>query len=135
MSDKQIPVNIGTLNSSCKVISNFGRLMRTEDTLLPLLAEFRQLGITASLGTYYYIIKHFATKFKKFPNGLMDKIISELEGKKFEIQHESDMLFFPAAMRQCVYSHDSYLGLRLHEVVLNGQNYNFIADNLSESNY
>lgn len=135
MNERRIPVDLGTLNAALKFLSNVSRLVKTEESVLPLLAEFKRLKIEPSLGSYYYILKHFHHKQKRLPKGFLPTILTEIDGKEHEIRHESDVYFFTFAMNLCNYQRDLESARKLNDILNIGQNYKFLSNDLHETRY
>ena len=135
MNEKRIAVNLGTLNAALKSLARMSRLINTEDSLLPLLTEFKRLNIEPSLGSYYYILKHFYHRQRKLPKGLLNTIVAKICGKELEIRHESDVYFFPLAMNLCNAMRDLPTAEKLNETLNIRGNHKFLSNDMHETRY
>ncbi|KAL7288107.1 hypothetical protein TKK_0017892 [Trichogramma kaykai] len=128
--------NVGTLNSMLKSISTLQTQGLSKTLSLDILTEFKNFGITPSLGTYYYLLLIFCRQNGPTSHILLE-ILDELEAKpEFEMQDPADRAFFGQAMEVAAHHiQNMEAGHRLHKLLLTKDNYKFIGGRLKESVY
>uniref|UniRef100_W8AZV6 Small ribosomal subunit protein mS39 n=1 Tax=Ceratitis capitata TaxID=7213 RepID=W8AZV6_CERCA len=135
MAHQQLRPNLGTLNAALEVVSTFGNFKLARSSALKVLAEFKQLGIEPSLGTYYYLLIIFCRDRAPVSHIIVD-ILHELKGREFTIQHPKDTFFFATAMDVCRnHLHDKTLARNVDELLHTGNNYDLIGDTYKEAVY
>lgn len=100
MKDRQLRPNVGTLNACLKTISTIGNHKISRTGAIKVMSEFKAIGIEPSLASYYYILNIFCKEKGPTSHVLVD-ILSEIQGKEFEIQDIRDTYFFVTAMEVC----------------------------------
>ncbi|EDW01759.1 protein PTCD3 homolog, mitochondrial [Drosophila grimshawi] len=135
MADQQLHPNLNTLNALLECISSFGNFKLARSSALKLLAEFKQLGVVPSLGTYYYLLIIFCRERAPVSHVIVD-ILNEIGGKEFKIQHPKDTYFFATAMDVCRnHLHDKALAKKVNDLLHTGSNYDLVGDSFKESIY
>lgn len=135
MKQQQLKPNLATMNSLLKCISTFGNHKLARNSALQVLAEFKNLGISPSLGTYYYVLIIFCRERGPVSHVIVD-ILNEINGKEFKIQHTKDTFFFATAMDVCRnHLHDRSLAKKVNDLLHTGDNYEIIGDTYKESIY
>ncbi|XP_067630375.1 small ribosomal subunit protein mS39 [Eurosta solidaginis] len=135
MGEQKLKPNVGTLNAVLQVISTFSNFKFARSSSLKVLAEFKQLGIETSLGTYYYLIIIFCRERGPVSHILVD-ILHELEGREFSMQHPKDIFFFATAMDICRnHLHDKSIAKKVDKLLHTGNNYDLIGDSYKEAVY
>lgn len=135
MNQKRIPADIDTLNSALKALARMSRLVRTEDSVFPLLSEFKRLNVEPSLGSYYFILKHVYHRQRNQAYDLLNTILARIHGKEHKIRHPSDVYFFPLAMNLCLMTRNLSAAKLLNETLNVGQNYKLLSNDMHESRY
>lgn len=64
MMKKEVPANLQTLNSALYSTTFFQHQRTAKDFAKELLADFQQIGIEPSLGSYYYLLQIFCRQSK-----------------------------------------------------------------------
>ncbi|XP_046385763.1 protein PTCD3 homolog, mitochondrial [Ischnura elegans] len=135
MASSGLKPNIGTMNAVLEVISATGFFPRSREIALQTLSEFHHLGIEPSLASYYYILTIFCRERGPKSRVLVD-ILNKLDGQVIEARDPKDTLFFLTAMEVCRYHlQDVELAHRVHNLLLEHSNYDFIGDSFKESAY
>ncbi|XP_030371192.1 protein PTCD3 homolog, mitochondrial [Scaptodrosophila lebanonensis] len=135
MSEQQIRPNLGTLNALLGCISTFGNFKMARSHALRVLSEFKKLGVSPSLGTYYYLLIIFCRDRGPVSHVIVD-ILNDIAGKEFSIAHPKDTFFFATAMDVCRnHLHDKSLAKKVDELLHFGKNYDLIGDSFKESIY
>lgn len=135
MKEQDISPNLGTLNSMLQSISLLGSSRLARDCALKTLSEFKKLGITPSLASWYYILATFCKQRGPISHVLVD-IMNEIQDKEFQIQDLKDTFFFVTAMEICRNQlNDRELAKRVDNLLHTGNNYNLIGDSYRESVY
>ncbi|XP_017001140.2 small ribosomal subunit protein mS39 [Drosophila takahashii] len=135
MSQQKLRPNLATLNAVLQCISTFGNFKLARTAALQVLPEFKQLGVSPSLGTYYYLLIIFCRERGPVSHVIVD-ILNDIAGKEFEIQHPQDTYFFATAMDVCRnHLHDKSLAKKVDELLHTGKNYDLIGDSFKESIY
>ncbi|XP_054739891.1 protein PTCD3 homolog, mitochondrial [Anastrepha obliqua] len=135
MAHQQLKPNLYTLNGTLGVVSTFGNFKFARSSALKILAEFKQVGIEPSLGTYYYLLIIFCRDRAPVSHIIVD-ILHQIKGREFTIQHPRDTFFFATAMDVCRnHLHDKSLAKKVDELLHTGNNYDLIGDTYKESVY
>ena len=135
MKQQQLKPNLATMNSLLECISTFGNYKLARNSALQVLAEFKNLGISPSLGTYYYVLIIFCRERGPISHVIVD-ILNEINGKEFKIQHPKDTFFFTTAMDVCRnHLHDRSLAKKVNDLLHTGNNYDLIGDTYKEAIY
>ncbi|XP_043643387.1 protein PTCD3 homolog, mitochondrial [Drosophila teissieri] len=135
MSQQKLRPNLGTLNAVLQCISTFGNFKLARTAALQALPEFKQLGVSPSLGSYYYLLIIFCRERGPVSHVIVD-ILNDISGKEFQIQHPKDTYFFATAMDVCRnHLHDKSLAKKVDELLHTGKNYDLIGDSFKESIY
>ncbi|EDW84344.2 uncharacterized protein Dwil_GK13197 [Drosophila willistoni] len=135
MAKQQLIPNLGTLNALLECISTFGNFKLARQTSLQVLAEFKELNVSLSLGSYYYLLIIFCRERGPVSHIIVD-ILNEISGKEFSIQHPKDTYFFATAMDVCRnHLHDKVLAKKVNDLLHTGKNYDLIGDSFKESVY
>ncbi|KAF7995316.1 hypothetical protein HCN44_006423 [Aphidius gifuensis] len=135
-----IKPTIGTLNSSLKVATTLSNHAVAKELCCSLFSEFNNINIEPSLASYNYALQIYYRNGAT-PSLLLDEIIHKLElnndkNIKLQIKDKSDIYFFVTAMNiACNTLNNSILGDRIHKLLLDHENYNFIGDALKENVY
>ena len=135
MNEKKVPVNLETLNAALRSMCKTSRIVKTEDTILAMLSEFKRLNIEPSLATYYFILSHFHHRQRRLPPGVLDTVLSKVYGKEHTIRHESDVYFFPFAMNLCCASKNLAAADQLNDTLKIGKNSIFLSNDVHEVRY
>lgn len=72
MNRAQIKPNLGTLNAVLHTLSTMGAGQNTRDNTLKILSEFKKIGVTPSLGSWYYVLITFCKERKCLFNNYID---------------------------------------------------------------
>ncbi|XP_064543399.1 small ribosomal subunit protein mS39 [Drosophila montana] len=135
MAEQQLHPNLGTLNAVLECISTFGNFKLARSSALKVLPEFKQLGVTPSLGTYYYILIIFCRERAPVSHVIVD-ILNDINGKQFKVEHPKDTYFFATAMDVCRnHLNDKALAKKVDELLHTGNNYDLIGDSFKEGIY
>lgn len=135
MKQQQLKPNLATMNSLLECISTFGNYKLARNSALQVLAEFKNLGISPSLGTYYYMLIIFCRERGPVSHVIVD-ILNEINGKEFKMQHPKDTFFFTTAMDVCRnHLHDRSLAKKVNDLLHTGDNYDLIGDTYKEAIY
>ncbi|XP_057322268.1 protein PTCD3 homolog, mitochondrial-like isoform X1 [Microplitis mediator] len=135
MKTLEIQPNIGTFNSSLKVASAVTHRETAKELCRSLFTEFKNIGIAPSLASYYYALKIFYRK-DDGPCNLLREILQEINNKEFTAEDKNDTAFFLTAMGVAANNlEDPVVSDKVHELLLTGDNYNFIGDGFKENNY
>lgn len=135
MAQQQLRPNLGTLNALLQCISSFGNFKLARGSALKVLPEFKQLGVTPSLGTYYYLLIIFCRERAPVSHVIVD-ILNDICNKEFKIEHPKDTYFFATAMDVCRnHLHDKALAKKVDALLHTGNNYDLIGDSFKESVY
>jgi pentatricopeptide repeat domain-containing protein 3 len=135
MKEREVNPNLGTMNACLSVISRMG-VRNARNYALQILAEFKQIGIEPSLGSYCHILNTFCSDRGPVSHVLLD-IMNEIEKKDIlEIRDIKDTHFFMTAMEVARYHlFDANLAKRINTLLHKGENYNLIGDSYKESAY
>lgn len=134
MKEKGIDPNLRTMNACLGVISQMG-VKNARAYTLQILAEFKNIGIEPSLGSYCHILHTFCNDRAPVSHVLLD-IMSEVEKKELEIRDSKDTHFFMTAMEIARHHlFDGNLAKRINNLLHKGENYNLIGDSYKESTY
>jgi len=60
--------NLGTLNAILESVSTFGNIRQSKTLCLAVLSEFKELGITPCLASYYYVLMSHCKESMSIPN-------------------------------------------------------------------
>lgn len=135
MAEQQLQPNLGTLNAVLECISTFGNFKLARSSALKVLPEFKQLGVTPSLGSYYYLLIIFCRERAPVSHVIID-ILNDIAGKEFKVEHPKDTFFFATAMDVCRnHLHDKALAKRVDDLLHTGNNYDLIGDSFKEGIY
>lgn len=135
MKDRGLAPNLGTLNATLKSISTMGYAKLAKECVAKTIGEFKKIGIEPCLASWYYILITFCKERGPVSHVLVD-IMSQLDGKEFEIQDVKDTFFFVTAMDICRnHLGDRDLAKRVDKLLHTGNNYHFIGDSYKESIY
>uniref|UniRef100_T1HBK0 Small ribosomal subunit protein mS39 n=1 Tax=Rhodnius prolixus TaxID=13249 RepID=T1HBK0_RHOPR len=135
MDQEGIRPNLDTLNSVLETLSNMSSYKNAKTFATQLLAEFKMLGITPSLASFYHLINLFGSDRRQL-RGALNSILSYLEQNSVEIADLNDTAFFTKAMEYvCHRLEDKDLAYRLSLLLHKDNNYNFIGDSYRESLY
>lgn len=127
--------NLGTLNATLETLSRLGSWREAKKLALQVLAEMKGLGVEPSLASYYYLLVIFCRERGPVSTILYD-VMNLLQGHELEIRDPKDVFFFVTAMDVChTHVHDKNLALKVHKLLLLGNNYVLIGDSLKESVY
>lgn len=141
MESKKIKPNLSTLNALLETLCKIDNLPNKKEIAMKTLAEFRNLGIQPSLGTYYYLFDircrgKMSYKYFRLEQAYFKKILDDLSSKKLEIRHKSDMFFFPYVMEICAMVLKSpLLAHALNYLLMKNDHIKFIGGNLDETLY
>ncbi|XP_022904837.2 small ribosomal subunit protein mS39 [Onthophagus taurus] len=125
--------NINTLNGVLDVLGTMGTGRNIKEYALQTLAEFKQMGVEPSLGSWCLMLIIFCKDRGPISTILYD-IMNEIQDKEFKIRHIKDTNFFVTAMDVCRrHLHDKYLAKRVYDLLLFGNNYDLIGDSFKES--
>lgn len=135
----KIMPNLTTLNNVLEILVRERRLKNRFEIVMKVISEFEKLGVTPSLGTYYYLIhskcynhNRKSTETRTFIKNILQNLIR----KKLSLNHSSDFYFFPKTMNiLSTVVNDSHLAHMLHGLLLNHDNVKFISNNLDELRY
>lgn len=135
MNEAKIKPDVHTLNIMLDNISIGGLYAVLRERALSTLAEFKNIGVEPSLGTWYLILKIFCREQTPTSHILID-ILNEIEGKELKYESKYDLSFFQKAMLTCS-SHikDINTAKRLDKLLNTNDNYNFIGDSTYENLY
>lgn len=141
MADAKLRPDIGTLNACMQLISTIGGYRHGREFALATLAEFRELGVQPSLGTWYYVLSIFCRERGPTSHVLRD-VMAELErdavaAERLECRSVRDTWFFVTAMDVCR-NHlggDRELAKRVDRLLHRGNNYDLMGDSYKESIY
>ncbi|XP_063930693.1 small ribosomal subunit protein mS39 [Zophobas morio] len=135
MKNSNLKPNLGTLNAILYALSFMGNPKRAKEYVLQTLAEFKNLGIEPSLGSWYYVILTFC-KERGPVSTILHDIINHLEDKEHQIRDLKDTHFFVTAMEMARHHlNDVALARRIDKLLNYGDNYNLIGDSYKESVY
>ncbi|KAH8284547.1 hypothetical protein KR018_004103 [Drosophila ironensis] len=135
MSQQKLQPNLGTLNAVLECISTFGNFKLARSAALQVLPEFKQLGVSPSLGSYYYLLIIFCRERGPVSHIIVD-ILNDIAGQEIQIQHPKDTYFFATAMDVCRnHLHDKSLAKKVNELLHTGKNYDLVGDSFKESIY
>ncbi|XP_022230990.2 protein PTCD3 homolog, mitochondrial [Drosophila obscura] len=135
MSEQKLRPDLGTLNAVLQCISTFGNFKLARTSALKVLPEFKQLGVSPSLGTYYYLLIIFCRERGPVSHVIVD-ILNEIAGREFRVEHPKDTYFFATAMDVCRnHLNDKSLAKKVNQLLHTGNNYDLIGDSFKESVY
>ncbi|XP_025415928.1 protein PTCD3 homolog, mitochondrial isoform X2 [Sipha flava] len=135
MNDLDVPMNLMTLNSILYVLTTMAISPESKKYALKTIAEAKKFNIEPCLSSFYYLIQIFCSDKKNKSTILVD-ILNLLEGKTLNIKDIADTNFFVAAMENCRYHLQNFsVALRVHSLLLTGNNYNLIGNSYKESVY
>ncbi|SPP73893.1 protein PTCD3 homolog, mitochondrial [Drosophila guanche] len=135
MSQQKLRPNLGTLNAILQCISTFGNFKLARSSALKVLPEFKQLGVSPSLGSYYYLLIIFCRERGPVSHVIVD-ILNEIAGREFTVEHPKDTYFFATAMDVCRnHLNDKALAKKVNELLHTGNNYDLVGDSFKESIY
>ncbi|KAH8407623.1 hypothetical protein KR222_008248 [Zaprionus bogoriensis] len=135
MAQQQLRPNLGTLNALLQCVSSFGNFKMARTSALKVLAEFKRLEVSPSLGTYYYLLIIFCRERAPVSHVIVD-ILNDIGKREFRIEHPRDTYFFATAMDVCRnHLHDKALAKKVDELLHTGNNYDLIGDSFKESVY
>lgn len=135
MNARKVHPNIRTLNGVLESLSKMTSYRLAKKYAFQILAEFKALHIEPSLATFLYLLEvHFKDRQKLY--GILSEVLTLIEQNKYHIVDPKDVLFYVRAMEICcIQLHNKELAYRLHNTLLNENNYNFIGDSYKESLY
>uniref|UniRef100_A0A1A9V273 Small ribosomal subunit protein mS39 n=1 Tax=Glossina austeni TaxID=7395 RepID=A0A1A9V273_GLOAU len=135
MNRLQLKPDLGTLNALLECISSFGNFKLARQSALQVLSEFKRLGVTPNLGSYYYLLIIFCRERGPVSHVIVD-ILNELGQQEFKIQHPKDTYFFATAMDVCRnHLHDRSLAQKVDKLLHTGKNYDLIGNTYQETIY
>lgn len=135
MAKEKLQPNIRTLNSVLETLSTMSGYKFSKTLVLKTIAEFKQLGIEPSLGSWYFVLITFC-KERGAKNHVLADIMSYIEGKEFSVRDLKDTFFFVTAMDVCRnHLYDKDLAYRVDALLHVGNNYDLIGDSYKESIY
>uniref|UniRef100_A0A1A9X4T6 Small ribosomal subunit protein mS39 n=1 Tax=Glossina brevipalpis TaxID=37001 RepID=A0A1A9X4T6_9MUSC len=135
MNQLQLKPDLGTLNALLECISTFGNFKLARHSALQVLSECKQLDITPSLGTYYYVLIIFCRERGPTSHVIVD-ILNEIGEQEFKIQCPEDVYFFATAMDVCRnHLNDRSLAEKVDKLLHIGKNYDLIGDTQREIVY
>lgn len=128
-----IKPNIRTLNAALKVVVQspggvYDHIVRN------LLAEYKNLNIEFSLGTYHYIMLSFYERDKQSHDDFL-LIIDTLENVNLTLQDSADLKFFSHAMSLAYHYQDKVGAEKLHRILLFGNNRKFLSNDSAKNTY
>ena len=135
MDKEGIRPNVRTLNAALKVAASISSRNDAENLVKHLFVEFKRLNVKFSLASYYHAIRVFSRRGESSYNSFMD-ILDAVAKENFTMQDPMDGQFFIAAMdaaSQC-YS-DLAAGHKINDILLSGDNYQFITKVSMENGY
>ncbi|XP_043843643.1 pentatricopeptide repeat domain-containing protein 3, mitochondrial isoform X2 [Dromiciops gliroides] len=128
MVKQKVKPNRQTFNAILQTLRKMGSFGKIP--ALQTLCEMKALDIEPSLSTYHYILEIF---YKIAPSvrtsaGHLSRIISELQGRKLQVQDLDDVYFFPSAMKACFMLKDLDLAYQVHGILRTGDNWKLLGD-------
>ncbi|KAG5313371.1 PTCD3 protein, partial [Acromyrmex insinuator] len=130
-----ITPNIHTFNAAL----NIATTLKTNQVALgftrKILADITKFKLKPSLTTYYYLLK-ILNRFGDMSYNSFIKILTSLKNETITIQNEKDLNFFVTAMEMASQQFcDRQAGEMVNELLLTGENYKFINNNIREHIY
>lgn len=124
INDLRLKPNLNTLNAVLFTLNGPGHYILIRQYSFQMLAEFKNLGIEPSLGTWSIILRTFCRDKVPISHILVD-ILNEIENKPLTIQHPWDTYFFYTAMSVChQHLNDEALAHRLDAILNSADNFN-----------
>lgn len=135
INERQLKPNVNTLNCVLYALNGNGPFELLRRYTLQTLAEFKNVGVEPSLGSWYLVLKIFC-RDNAPTSGILIDILNQVENKEFKAQTLIDTHFFVNAMVVC-YSHlnDEQLARRVDAFLNFGNNYLLIGDSIQERQY
>lgn len=151
MAEKNLRPDVKTLNATLQLLPSF-KVAQRKNIVSTILNEFKNVNVKPSLGSYYHILKVFYKKskflflfscFLKIESininkrnlgnqleSVLNEILDVLENEKsLELQCPEDKYFFHLAMQCAYFTRSLTLGKRIHDLLVNDNNYSFLSDN------
>lgn len=134
MAEKNLRPDVKTLNATLQLLPSF-KVAQRKNIVSTILNEFKNVNVKPSLGSYYHILKVFYKKSNQLES-VLNEILDVLENEKsLELQCPEDKYFFHLAMQCAYFTRSLTLGKRIHDLLVNDNNYSFLSDNYQECVY
>ncbi|CAK9807450.1 Protein PTCD3 homolog, mitochondrial [Anthophora quadrimaculata] len=133
MNTNGIKPTIRTLNAALKVVIQ-SPVDIYDQIVKNLLAEYKNLNIEFSLGTYHYIMLSFYQRAKNSHDDFL-LILNALENVNLTLQDSTDLKFFSHAMSLAYHYQDRDAGEKLHRILLFGNNRKFLSNDAAKNTY
>ncbi|XP_018316466.1 protein PTCD3 homolog, mitochondrial [Mycetomoellerius zeteki] len=134
MTVNGITPNIHTFNAALNVATTL-KTNEVLDFTKKILADITKFKLKPSLTTYYYLLR-ILSNFGDASYNSFIKILTSLKNETITIQNEKDLNFFVVAMEMASQQFcDRQVGEMVNELLLTGENYKFISNNLREHIY
>ncbi|XP_018396267.1 PREDICTED: protein PTCD3 homolog, mitochondrial [Cyphomyrmex costatus] len=135
MTVNGINPNIHTFNAVLNVAATSKTNQVALDFTRIILADIAKFKLNPSLTTYYYLLR-ILNRFGDESYNSFIKILTSLKNKTITIQNEKDLNFFVLAMEMASQQFcNRQAGEMVNELLLAGENYKFISNNLREYIY
>ncbi|CAK9794674.1 Protein PTCD3 homolog, mitochondrial [Anthophora plagiata] len=133
MDTNGIKPTVTTLNAALKVVIQspsdvYGEIVKK------LLAEYKNLNIEFSLGTYHYLMLSFYGRGENSRDDFLH-ILHILENVNLTLQDSTDFKFFSHAMSLACQYQDRDAGEKLHRLLLFGNNRKFLSTHIAANTY
>ncbi|KAG5345529.1 PTCD3 protein, partial [Acromyrmex charruanus] len=130
-----ITPNIHTFNAALNIATTLKTNQVALDFTRKILADITKFKLKPSLTTYYYLLK-ILSRFGDMSYNSFIKILTSLKNETITIQNEKDLNFFVTAMEMASQQFcDRQAGEMVNELLLTGENYKFINNNIREHVY
>ncbi|XP_012061081.1 PREDICTED: protein PTCD3 homolog, mitochondrial [Atta cephalotes] len=130
-----ITPNIHTFNAALNVATALKINQVALDFTRKILADITKFKLKPSLTTYYYLLQ-ILSRFGDASYNSFIKILTSLKNETITIQNKEDLNFFVVAMKMASQQFcDRQAGEMVNELLLTGENYMFISNNIREHIY